>query len=188
MKIKRFTILTLFLLAIVAGSRASNTSKESDSIQVNGRIVGLNCNPLLNMIVPFSVFPINQPAPDFSFRRLYKGHGIRTTFGLGVHSDDEFFFSDFFFHMSFGYTHKRKLHNNLYWNGGVELKGTFDDRNFVNEFFGLSFIYGVEYHINPKFSLSTEGALDLGAATFDFLLFSRPPIQITANFNITKSK
>jgi hypothetical protein len=188
---KILVTILFFLVGFSSESYSQKTPKMDKDKAINGRFIGFNANPMLNLVIPFSVFPVNIPAPIFTFRRMFDGHGFVTNFGVLAEKNNEFFFSfpEFAVYASFGYNYKRPLHKDFYWNFGSSLKSVVDDRspNF-DFFFGLALHYGIEYHINPVISFSTEASIDFGTDDFDVMIRTNPPIQITAHFNLSKQK
>lgn len=188
---KILVTILLFIVGFSAESYSQKIPKMDKNKALNGRFIGFNANPMLNLVIPFSVFPVNVPAPIFTFRRMFDGHGFVTNLGVLAEKNNEFFFSsrDFAVYSSFGYNYKRQLHNNFYWNFGASLKSIVDDRrSSFDIFFGLALHYGIEYHLNPVISFSTEASIDFGGDDFGGVVLTNPPVQITAHFNISKQK
>ncbi len=153
---------------------------------IHGKFVGLNTNHMLNILLPFNTINDNIPAADYVMRRLYKGHGYRYALGFRTIESPNFVV-DLSGYLSFGYTHKRLLVKNFYWNTGFELKAHSDFSGFIT-FFGVSTYCGIEYHLNDKVSFSTEASTDIGEMAFDIGFRTSPPVNIVAHFNVTKVK
>lgn len=188
-----FTLIFFVLFGSKAWAQLGEIAISKREIpELNGRIIGLNTNPMLNLVVPFSVFPVNRPAPIVSVRRLWGGNGYRSSLGFTqTANEDQFRFNqeEITAYFSTGYTHKAKLYKNFFWQSGIDLKLNIDEsRRTSTGFFGLSSYFGVEYHINEVFSVSSEASIDFGVGDLFVEFRTNPPINIFAHFNLSNKK
>jgi hypothetical protein len=165
------------------------------------RYIGFNANPMLAQVLPFN--SINRNSFNASIiNRFYgrKNTGIRFGFGVGIDQNNDV--NNMFF--SIDQDRRRAIHPNWLFfygfGGGIKFINSdlFENANTTsssvqNEFtLSMGFHWGIEYKINPIFSVSTEATLIWGikSGNEDIQPIVRidPPINIIAHFNLFTKK
>lgn len=102
------------------------------------------------------------------------------------------------FNMYIGYEHRRKIYEKLYYTAGVDFiffgggLNTPLVASSVRDGLGIGSVWGVEYEVLPRISVSTETTLFFGYTGNDFdssfsLLFI-PPVSIFLNMKLGKKR
>jgi hypothetical protein len=165
------------------------------------RYIGFNANPMLAQVLPFN--NINRNSFNASIiNRMYnrKNGGIRFGFGVGIDQNNDI--NNMFF--SIDQDKRRTLHPNWLFfygfGGGLKFISSdlFENANTAggpiqNEFtISMGFHWGIEYKINPIFSVSTEATLIWGLRSgvddVQPVIRIDPPINIIAHFNLFTKK
>lgn len=189
---KSFLLFILISLTHVITVEAYNDSIQEFTPE-RQKYIGFNSNLLLAQFVPFNQNKITATNASILLRRYNpKNRGYRAGFGLslGDNNTDEVLF------LSVESDRRKTLTPKwLFFQGfGAQFNirspgfNRFQSASFQDEnFFGLGWHYGVEYKINPIFSMSIESSLRLG---FDLdnanpVFKIDPPINIMAHFNLS---
>ncbi|MDI1233965.1 MAG: hypothetical protein PSX81_06780 [bacterium] len=186
-----------FFTCLLWLSSATLVSACNDSLPeftpVKQKYIGFNSNLLLAQFVPFNQNKITATNASILLRRYNpKNRGFRAGFGLSLDGNN----SDQVLFLSIESDRRKSLSTKwLYFQGfGAQLNirspgfNRFRSASFEDEyFFGIGWHFGVEYKINPIFSLSVESSLRLG---FDLdnggpSFKIDPPINIMAHFNLS---
>ena len=154
-----------------------NASAQRDTV-VHDHYVGFDANSMLSQVVPFNTFNSAVGFPAIITRRMWNNKGFRSTAGLEI-DNNRFTVANFYF--SVGFTSKKDIGKNISWIRGIDVKTYAIDGDLG--FFGFGPYWGVEYHVNDVFSLSTETSIQLGLID-DVVFDIRPPIHIQCHFKI----
>ena len=186
-----------FLLLTIGLTMGNTLHAFNDSLHSNDdtkkRYIGFNSNLLLSQFVPFNQNKITATNASI-LSRWYnpQNRGYRAGFGLSLGGGN----SDQVLYLSIETDRRKSISNKWqYFQGfGVQLNivspgfQRFRSASFQDEyFFGFGWHYGVEYAVNPTFSLSIESSLRLGLDVDNGGVVFKidPPINIMAHFNIS---
>lgn len=189
---KPICTLLLVVFSTVLQLAAHNDSI-AETVPEKKRYIGFNSNLLLSQFVPFNQNKITATNASI-LSRWYnpQDRGFRAGFGLSLGGNN----SQQVLFLSVESDRRKALnHKWQYFQGfGVQLNivspgfQRFRSASFEDEyFFGFGWHYGVEYAVNPTFSLSIESSLRLGLDVDSGGLIFKidPPLNIMAHFNIS---
>lgn len=181
------------LLAFYSNLRAQTKDSSIDFSAEKQKFIGFNSNLLLAQFVPFNQNKITATNASILLRRYNdRNRGFRAGFGLSLGGNN----ANQVLFLSIESDRRKALSKKwLYFQGfGAQFNirspgfNTFQSASFEDEyFFGIGWHYGIEYRINPIFSVSVESSLrlgldlDNGGAIFKI----DPPINIMAHFNLS---
>ena len=179
-------ISTILLVLLVFKSFAQGESA-LDTIELKKvnhwqrtKELGLNATPLISSLIPFNLSKIETQVVSFRYKKYFDNNAFKFDLGINLGSDP---ISDFnYFHTSLGYEKRRALKGSFYytsgWMFGLEIRETLDSFTSVGGLY-ISHFYGIEYHINDRFFVSTEAKI-YGVLGFGSEFRFEPPISIFA--------
>lgn len=162
------------------------------------KMVGLNMTPLMVQMIPFNRSNPNITGPYSLNYRSFRGNSA-FRFGLGAFLNNNFFNSaqtSPHFNMRIGWERRKSFYKRWAYSfgldffasgGGFNIQG--GNNNEDESSVGMGFVWGTEYFINPKVSLSVESQFLVGFLTFEgpTMVFI-PPVALYLNFVVPKRK
>jgi len=196
---KKLTLISAIILLSFSGfSQKEERGSLKYELPQRHKMVGLNMTPLLVQLIPFNRSNPNLTGPYSLNYRSFRGNSA-FRFGLGAFVDEDFFDTgqtNPHFNMRLGWERRKSFYQRWAYSFGLDFfasvggfniqsNGNLDDEGTV----GMGFVWGTEYFINPKVSLSVEsqflmGFLNSDGATLIFI----PPVALYLNFVVPKRK
>jgi len=200
-------ILTLILGAFFLFSPGFSTELDAQADDNNAllyelprrhKMVGLNMTPLMVQLIPFNRSNPNLSGPYSLNYRSFRGNSA-FRFGLGAFVSEDFFDTGQtspHFNLRIGWEKRKSFYKRWAYSFGLDFFGSAGGFNIQGGgsseeegSAGMGFVWGTEYFINPKISLSVESQFLIGFLTFDgpTLIFI-PPVALYLNFVVPKRK
>lgn len=196
-------VLTIILPALFLVFLQEINAQEEDNNSLlyelphRHKMVGLNMSPLMVQLIPFNRNNPNLTGPYSLNYRSFRGNNA-FRFGLGAFVDDDFFDNGQtspHFNMRLGWEKRKSFYQRWAYSFGLDFfasAGGFNIQGGGNSdegSVGMGFVWGTEYFINPKISLSVESQFLLGFLTFEgpTIIFI-PPVALYLNFVVPKRK
>lgn len=195
-------ILTLILATLFFSFSGFTQEDNEDLLKFElprrHKMVGLNMTPLLVQMIPFNRSNPNISGPYSLNYRSFRGNSA-FRFGLGAFISDDFFNNDQtspHFNLRMGWERRKSFYQRWAYSFGLDFfasGGGFNIQNGNNDedegSVGMGFVWGTEYFINPKISLSVESQFLVGFLSSDgpTLIFI-PPVALYLNFVVPKRK
>jgi len=194
------TIIFLFAPVFIEEIKAQEKDNNSLLYELPHRhkMVGLNMSPLLVQLIPFNRSNPNVTGPYSLNYRSFRGNSA-FRFGLGAFVDTDFFDTGQtspHFNLRIGWEKRKSFYKRWAYSFGLDFFGSAGGFNIQGGggsgeegSAGMGFVWGTEYFINPKISLSVESQFLIGFLTFDgpSIIFI-PPVALYLNFVVPKRK
>jgi hypothetical protein len=197
-------ILLLILLSgnLWAQNIVSDNSNHIDTFKLSPKrekTVSLNMTSLLSMVLPFNkTNPFLVGPYNVAFKSYRNNRGWR--FGIGANLnglDDDLRNSNL--NLRIGYEWRKPIYKRWYYTKGIDLNLFAGSLNIPNTptnamGMGISSVWGIEYYIQDRVSISTETALliatlsdiDTGIGALNIMII--PPIGLFLNVKFDKKR